>query len=302
MSSGKPVVELPWDIFRLLRDIILDFCGIYFDDDSRFTLERRLNRRLGINGLDNFRDYYRFLLYDNKRDNELAEIIDILTVNETYFFREDKQFKALMDEIVPELRVALKGRRKIRIWSAGCASGEEPYSIAMLFLERPEILEHVDVEILGSDINRRVLEKARKGVYTQNSFRTIDSFFISRYFDRDGENYRIKDSVRDLVNFSYINLLDPYKQKFIGEVDVIFCRNVLIYFSPEAKKKVVNSFANRLDDGGYLLLGHAESLINISTSFTLKHLKNDMVYQKPRRSKASMSDDSLFRMLWGEDE
>jgi len=299
MLEQYKAVTLPENVFRLIRDLISDYCGIYFDDDSRKTVERRLGRRLSVRGFDNFRDYYRFLLYDKDKESELSEIIDIITVNETYFFREDKQFKAMIEEIIPEMSVSMAERRKLRIWSAGCASGEEPYSIAMLVLENRNLFSGLEIEIVASDINRRVLEKARQGTYTRNSFRSTDDYFKRRYFDREGEVYRIKSSVRELVSFSHVNLLDAYRQGIVGKVDIVFCRNVLIYFNNEAKKKVIEGFSDRLRDGGYLMLGHAESLMNISTGFTLKHLKNDMVYQKPRRSSFSMSDESLYGMIWG---
>jgi chemotaxis protein methyltransferase CheR len=299
MLERKSSIILSENVFRLLRDLISDYCGIYFDDDSRITIERRLNRRLALRGFDNFRDYYRFLLYDKERDTELSEIIDIITVNETYFFREEKQFKAMIEEILPEMRSSMTDNRKLRIWSAGCASGEEPYSIAMLALENRHVLGGTEIEIIGSDINRRVLEKARRGVYTKNSFRSMDEYFKRRYFDREGDDYRIRDSVRELVSFSHVNLLDTFRQSFIGAVDIVFCRNVLIYFNHESKKRVIEGFAARLRDGGYLMLGHAESLMNVSTEFTLKHLKNDLVYQKPKKSSVMLSNESLYNMLWG---
>lgn len=301
MIKGGPAISLPENEFRLLRDLISEYCGIYYDDDSRNMLQRRLERRLNTLGILDFRDYYRYLLYNSSRDEELSEIIDILTVNETYFFREERQFKALMSEIIPEIKSTMPERRKIRIWSAGCASGEEPYTIAICVLENRHLLSGFEVEILGSDINRRVLDRARRGVYTPNSFRGENQQYIRKYFDRLGNDYKIKDEVKELVSLSYINLFDLKSHHFIGDVDIIFCRNVLIYFNLEAKKRVVQGFSRRLNDGGYLLLGHAESLINVSTRFTLKHLKNDMVYQKPRRITASLSDDGLFDMLWGGD-
>ncbi|MFC1769530.1 CheR family methyltransferase [Nitrospirota bacterium] len=283
-----------------MRDLISDYCGIFFDDESRYIFERRLTRRLEVIGLDNFRDYYRFLLYNKGKSEELDEIIDILTVNETYFFREQRQFQALIEEIAPELMRAKSESKRLRIWSAGCASGEEPYTIAMLILENESLFRGWDIEVLGSDINQRVLQKARRGVYRKNSFRTTDQFYLRKYFEGDDSGYRIKDNVRKLVQFSCLNLLDTNKMKFVDGMDVIFCRNVLIYFHTEAKKKAVESFNETLMDGGYLLLGHAESLMNISTSFSLKHLKNDMVYQKPKKAEVSMTDESLFRMVWGQ--
>jgi chemotaxis protein methyltransferase CheR len=138
-----------------------------------------------------------------------------------------------------------------------------------------------DIEIHGSDINQRVLQTARRGVYRRNSFRTTEPYFMSKYFIEEDGSFKISDAAKKHVNFSYLNLLDPFKSKFLGKMDVIFCRNVLIYFDNASRRRVIENFHDRLVDGGYLLLGHAESLINISTAFTLKHLKNDMVYQKP---------------------
>lgn len=298
MFEQEEIIPLPEDVFRLLRDLISDYCGIYFDESSGYILERRLNRRLKLHMFDNFRDYYRFLLYDRRKEEELAAVVDILTVNETYFFREMNQLKAFSDEISEEILLANKTSKKLRIWSAGCSSGEEPYTLAMLLMEKGGRFRDFDIEILGSDINRRVLQTARKGLYRKNSFRAIDEYYLLKYFVKEDDGYRIKDEVKKLVNFNYLNLLDPIKVKLIGAMDIIFCRNVLIYFNPDSKKKLVYNFYQRLHDGGYLLLGHAESLINITTSFTLKHLKSDMVYQKPKKFAPAMSDENLYRMLW----
>ena len=300
MLSTEKGPPLPEDDFRLLRELISNYCGIYFADDSRYLLERRLGHRLKAHGLETFRDYYRFLLYNRGRSQELSEIIDILTVNETYFFREQKVFDALVEEILPEMRRMRPDVRRFRIWSAGCASGEEPYTIAIMVLEKALKFSGLEVEIIGSDINQRVLQKARKGVYTSNSFRGVDDYFMKKYFVEEDGSWRIKDAVRKLVSFTHVNLLDQEKVRFAGTMDVVFCRNVLIYFNQESKRRVVDGFHQIMNDGGYLLLGHAESLMNVSTAFTLKHLKSDMVYQKPRKSSAQMSDDSLFRMVWGQ--
>lgn len=272
------------DTFRLIRDFIRNYCGIYFDDGSKFLLEKRLSRRVENYLLNNFEDYYHFLMYDKRRDEELTSVIEILTVNETYFFREFSQLKALSDEIIPEIGERKKDRKRLRIWSAGCATGEEPYTIAILILEK-NLMPEWEIEILGSDINQRVLHAARRGIYRKNAFRSIDDHYIRKYFTDEGEgNYRIVDPVRSLVNFSLLNLVDPFKVRFVGKMDVIFCRNVIIYFDRDTKKKVINNFYDRLTEEGYLLLGHSESLMNISTDFMLRHFKNDLVYQKPTRS------------------
>jgi chemotaxis protein methyltransferase CheR len=280
----EQTIPLPDDVFRLLRDFVHGYCGIYFDDGSKFLLERRLSRRLEQRRLKSFAEYYHFLRYDRKREEELAILIDNLTTNETYFFRENAQLKAFTEEILPGLRQARPDRKVLRIWSAGCSTGEEPYTIAMLLLESGDWWRDWQVEILGSDINQRVLHTARKGVYKKGAHRTTSPEMLAKYFIEEKGDYRITDTVKELVSFSSVNLLDPYKTSLISNMDVIFCRNVIIYFDKEAKKKVIESFYHKLREGGYLLLGHSESLINISNAFELRTLKNDMVYQKPLRA------------------
>jgi chemotaxis protein methyltransferase CheR len=280
--EDKELMHLPEDVFRLIRDMIRDYCGIYFDDTSRFLLEKRLSRKLQNYHFSNFRDYYRYLLYHKNRNGELASIIDVLTVNETYFFREQNQLKTFSEEILPDLNDINKEKKSLKIWSAGCSTGEEPYTIAMLIIEKGDF-DNWNIEILGSDINQRVLQVARNGLYRKNSFRTTDPYFIKKYFKEEDNLFRISDSVKQNVNFNNLNLLDPLKVKLMGTMDVIFCRNVLIYFDIPSRKKVADIFSENLREGGYLLLGHAESLINISTDFILRHFKYDMVYQKPVR-------------------
>ena len=280
MLETEEIIPLSEDVFRLVRDIIKDYCGLYFDDESRYLLEKRLSRRIRNHHLSDFRDYYRFVRYDTRAEEELSAIMDVLTVNETYFFREQNQLRAFSEEILEELKVANRDKRTLRIWSAGCSTGEEPYTIAMLMREK-NAFSGWDIEIHGSDINQRVLQTARRGVYRKNSFRTTEPYFLNKYFVEEDSSYRISDAVKKWVNFNYLNLLDPFKSKFLGKMDVVFCRNVLIYFDNASRRRVIENFYDRLVDGGYLLLGHAESLINVSTAFTLKHFKHDMVYQKP---------------------
>ena len=280
MFENEDIIPLSEDVFRLIRDIIRDYCGLYFDDSSKYLIEKRLSRRVMGHHLNDFRDYYRLLRYDRHSAEELSEIMDILTVNETYFFREQNQLKAFSEEMLEELKDANHVTKTLRIWSAGCSTGEEPYTIAMLINEKGSF-RGWDVEIYGSDINQRVLQTARKGAYRKNSFRTTEPYFLNKYFIEEDGSSRIIDVVKKNVNFSYLNLLDHFRAKFLGKMDVIFCRNVLIYFDTASRRRVIENFYDRLTDGGYLLLGHAESLINISTVFKLRHFKNDMVYQKP---------------------
>lgn len=283
-------IPLDKEEFRLLRDFIYQYCGLYFSEDSKYLLEKRLNKRLSELRLSNFRDYYYQLRYGQDRNQELAAAIDLLTTNETYFFREDFQLKTFTDEVIPELieRKAARGDKKLRIWSAGCSSGEEPYTLAMLLLELPA-LSGWSIEIIGTDISQRVLKTAREGVYGQNSFRTTDDRYLRRYFKPVEQKWQVDSRVRDLVSISHLNLFDDNRVALIGEMDAIFCRNVIIYFDLDAKKKVIRSLHDRLSPGGYLLLGHSESLMNISTDFKLRHFPNDMLYQKPE-TRASIAE------------
>ncbi len=268
--------------FRLIRDIIYSHCGLFFDSDTKYLLEKRLARRLPLYQLQSFKDYHYFLKYDRKKDQELSELMDVLTTNETYFFREAFQLKALTEEILPELKKEKeqRGEKTLRIWSAGCSTGEEPYTIAMLIKELGGFHDW-RVEIIGTDISNRVLQHSRKAVYGKSSFRTTEERYIKRFFHEQEGGLKVNDEVRELVTISHLNLFDQFRLALLGKMDVIFCRNVIIYFDQIAKKKVVENFYNMLHEGGYLLLGHSESLMNISTAFALKHLKNDMVYQRP---------------------
>jgi chemotaxis protein methyltransferase CheR len=271
--------------FHLLRDSIYSHCGIFFDAGSKYLLEKRLGRRLIALNLTSFRDYYQYLKYNRRKDQELMDIMDILTTNETYFFREAFQLKAFTDEIIPALlqEKSSGGKRSLRIWSAGCSTGEEAYTIAMLLHGIAE-LRGWKIEIVGTDISQRVLQYARRAVYGKSAFRATDDTYVRRFFTVQDDGLKVCDEIRDLVTISHLNLFDTNRMVMLGKMDLIFCRNVIIYFDLAAKKRVVESFFNTLAEGGYLLLGHSESLMNVTTRFTLRHFKNDMIYQKPVHS------------------
>jgi len=272
-------LDLPDDVFRLLRDQIYKRTGMWFNDSSKYLLQKRLSPRAKELNFDSFQKYFYFLQYDPRAEAEFDQIYDLVTTNETYFFREPAQLAAFIEEIVPDL-LSKKPVKKVRIWSAGCSSGEEPYSIAML-LEESGYYHHAAFEIFASDINQQVLAKARKGHYRESAFRATSPALREKYFNREADgSFRIKDEVRNRVSFGRLNLYDEARVSLLGHLDVVFCRNVIIYFDDLSKRVVVSNFYNRLIEGGYLLLGHSESLISLSTQFKLRHLKNDMVYQK----------------------
>ena len=265
------------------------YCGIFFDKESKYLFEKRLNRRLSALNLGSFNDYYHFLKYNRTKEQELLDIMDVLTTNETYFFRENFQLKAFTDEIIPELiqRKKAAGNRSLRIWSAGCSTGEEAYTIAML-LHGIWQLNEWNIEIIGTDISQRVLQKARTAVYGKSAFRATDEEYVRRFFVEQEDGFKICDEIRNLVTISHLNLFDVNRMMLLGKMDLIFCRNVIIYFDASSKKKVVEAFFHSMNSSGFLLLGHSESLMNITTMFSLRHFKNDMVYQKPEHFKTGL--------------
>ncbi len=273
-------IQLTDAMFRVLRDFIYEISGIFFAEDGKSILESRLQQNLKRRQLTNFGDYYYFLKYDRKKDEEIALLIDTITIHETYFFREKKQLDTFMDEVLPEL--ADRGRKngRIRIWSAGCATGEEPYTLAMLFLERREFRD-INVEIYATDISRAALASARRGVYREPSFRAIDPYFQKNYFVKEESEFRIIDKVKQPVVFLHLNLYEKERWGLLPEMDAIFCRNVIIYFDAASKRRSIDAFFQKLQPGGFLLLGHSESLLALSTDFVLRHFKNDLLYQKP---------------------
>ncbi len=272
-------LDLPDDVFRLMRDQIYKRTGMWFSDNSKYLLQKRLSPRAKELNFDSFQKYFYFLQYDPRAEAEFDQIYDLVTTNETYFFREPAQLAAFAEEIVPEI-LSRKAVKKIRIWSAGCSSGEEPYSIAMLLSEAGHY-DHAVFEIFASDINQQVLAKARRGHYRESAFRATEIPLRDKYFSPTGDgSWRLHDDIRNRVSFGRLNLYDEARVSLLGHLDIIFCRNVIIYFDDVSKKVVVTNFYNRLAESGYLLLGHSESLISLSTQFKLRHLKNDMVYQK----------------------
>ncbi|MBX3274079.1 MAG: protein-glutamate O-methyltransferase CheR [Sandaracinaceae bacterium] len=249
--------------------------------DTTFLFERRLRERVRELGLSDFTQYYHHLLYHPAARAELEAAVDALVTNETYFFREEYQLRAFSAEILPALhaRLAAEGRRHLTIWSAGCSTGEEAYTIAILVAESG-LFEGWDVRVFGNDISRRVLATARRAVYGPSSFRAMPAVH-ARHFERVPGGLEVVPHVRAMCHFGHFNLLDRDKSALIGRANVVFCRNVLIYFDDAARRQVIDTFYERLAPGGYLLLGHSESLLNATTAFELVHLATDMVYRRP---------------------
>lgn len=269
------------DEFRLLRELVNRHSGMSFDEPSQYVFERRLRERVRATQSADFTQYYQYLKFHPQGAQELDEAIDALVTNETYFFREDYQLRAFQGEVLPRLRDAAmeSGRRRLVFWSAGCSTGEEVYTLAILILQSG-LFDGWDVRVFGNDISRRVLNVARRAVYSPHSFRVMPPEY-DQYFVDDEHGRRVHPRVRSLCQFGHFNLLDRDRAALLGRVDAVFCRNVLIYFDLESRRRVIESYFDRLQPGGYLFLGHSESLLHVSTAFELAHLSSDMVYRRP---------------------
>ncbi len=281
-SAGSDGPQMTDAEFRMMSELLRRHCGLHFGPESRFLLEKRVGRRLRELELTSFAAYHYLVRNGSYDDSEFPRLIDELTTNETYFLRERGQLRALMSEILPELRLQRAGRSgaPISIWCAGCSSGEEPYTIVTLALEAG-LVPGTDIRVYASDISHRMLRRARQGVYREVSFRETEPSLREKYFIEKEGLWRISDSVKERVDFIHLNLLDRSKISLLGSMDVIVCRNVIIYFDVESKRRVIQTFFEKLRPGGHLLLGHSESLINLSNAFQLRHLRNDLVYRRP---------------------
>jgi chemotaxis protein methyltransferase CheR len=293
-------VTLRPDEFRLLRDLIASRTGLHFGPEARFTLERRLRERLAVLKLSSFSEYYHYLRFGTHASDEWDEAIDLLTTNETYFFREDRQLRAFQNEVLPMLHAQARARRRLVVWTAGCATGEETYTVAILVhasrlfprrndaagdeglvSETAPAAGDWDVRVYGSDISRRCVATARRGVYPDASFRAMPPDVQRAFFQHRPDGWHVSETIRQMCRFGQMNLLDEERPRALGKADAIFCRNVLIYFAPRARKAAIDVLYDRLQPGGVLLLGHSESLLNVSTAFELFHLRDDLVYRKP---------------------
>ena len=268
--------------YRMFSELLRRHCGLHFGPDARYLLEKRLARRLRALELKSFAAYHYRVRSAPAHDEELANLIDELTTNETYFFRERSQLRALIGEIFSELQEERRGARRgpITVWSAGCSSGEEPFSIVILAMEAG-MTPGRDLHVYASDISRRMLRRARKGLYREASFRETEPTLRLKYFSEKDGLWRISDEVKKHVDFIHLNLLDRTKIALLGAMDVILCRNVIIYFDSDTKREVIQTFYEKVRPGGHLLLGHSESLINLSNQFELRHLRSDLVYRRP---------------------
>jgi chemotaxis protein methyltransferase CheR len=274
-------VDLSVEDFTKLRDYLYQKIGIYFEDKKIYFLKKRLQIRMESLGLEEPNQYIRLLKFSDPFGTELQELVNLITTNETYFFREFEYLRVFAEECIPYVCERKKNNdKKIRIWSAGCSSGEEAYTISIILMEILENYKYWDVLIKGTDIDMNVLQKAKIGKYDQRSVKDIPKEYLDKYLIQIDNEYHVIPEVQNLVQFEHLNLMDMNKMRLEIGYDFIFCRNVLIYFNEISRKEVVDQFYYSLNRNGFIFLGHAESVGRISTAFTLKKMGGNLVYMK----------------------
>jgi chemotaxis protein methyltransferase CheR len=268
------------DEFRRLCEFLYRRTGMIFTEAKRYYVERRIHERMAATGASSFASYFARLRGD--LDGEIEQFINAFTVNETYFYREDHQLRCLTTDLLAQ-RVAAKPRAEaIRIWSMPCSTGEEPYSIAMWMLENWAEVDAWDIEIVGSDIDTRVLEAAREGLYGRRALMRLPPELVDKYFEPAGEErWRILQDLRDSVRFSTANVMEAAETGLHGRFDIIFCRNMLIYFDDTSRRLAAENLYESLLPGGYICLGHTESMSRISPLFEVCRFSDAIVYRRP---------------------
>jgi chemotaxis protein methyltransferase CheR len=268
--------------FRLLREFVLEVYGIHLEEGRERSLTRLLLPRLAELRLNSFAEYYGYLKFAPRCGEERRQFITLITNNESYFFREEAQLQVFIETVIPRLKEEklARGERSIEIVSAGCSSGEEVYTLAMLLLESAAFAWGWELRITGIDVDCKALERARSGSYSQNSFRTTAPQYLKRYFTPSGDQMVVREALRKPVRFLEGNLLQLDGMFPERQVDIVFCRNVLIYFRDDTSKRVVGNFSSLLAPGGYLFLGHSESLSRISSDYLPLRYPGAIVYSK----------------------
>ena len=271
------------DEFVQLRDFIYQQSGIFIAENRKYLVENRLSNRIKELNLKTFGEYYYFLRFDAGRKEELPKLFEVITTNETSFYRNPPQLKVFQEKVLPATleEIKKKGPKKLRIWSAGCSTGEEPYTLAMILHEVLKTeLSSWDIKITANDLSEAVLRAARQGRYSEYALRTTPKEIIDKYFIKKDAVYDVQPKLKTLINFAPANLSDRLMLKRNERSHIIFCRNVIIYFDDEMKRQVIESFYDNLLPGGCMLIGHSESLHNISRTFKPEHNVGTIVYRK----------------------
>ena len=267
--------------FAKLGEFIYRKSGIYLELEKHYDkLVKYIDKRSQELGMDSFRKYFFKLRFDDKDGLEFQELMNAITVNETYFFREKDQFEVLVNTILPELHAKMPAGKPLRILSSPCSTGEEPYSIILHIVEEGKVVQERDIEVVGIDIDSTVIEKAKMAKFSERSVHAIPKPILSKWFVKKNMGYELGEDLQGTVDFQVANIFDKAQMRQLGKFDVIFSRNMLIYFDDASRKEVAMTFYDMLHPGGYVLLGHAEYMSRIVSVFQARKIDKTLIYQK----------------------
>jgi chemotaxis protein methyltransferase CheR len=265
--------------YKKLADVLYRRTGISLDIKRYHILKPKLEKILQKHEYVNFRTFFHDYRFDKNKELK-QDLLNTVTINETYFYREKYQFESLVKDILHQIDTTREQGEVIRVLCAPSSTGEEPYSIALSLLEENDIINKRDIELVGIDIDSNVIEKAKKGIFSKRSVQYIPQHLLKEYFTKKDMEYEIADFLRDAVDFKVVNVMDKFAMKKLGKFDVIFSRNMLIYFDDESRKKVAMIFYEMLKPNGVVFLGHAESMSRIASVFTTAKSGNSIYYIK----------------------
>ncbi|MBI4001041.1 MAG: protein-glutamate O-methyltransferase CheR [Nitrospira defluvii] len=271
--------KLTPETFKQLRDLIYEKTGIHFQDNKTYLLESRLLPRLNACRCQTFESYINFLRFDAYRDREVTELYTVITTNETYFFRDEAQLETFMKVMIPEVMKTNAGTKQIRIWSAACSTGDEPYTLALLLRDSLP-LAGWSIDILATDISENVLNIARTATYSTHSLRKVPPAMLAKYFTGTKEHQALVPLVKNMVRFMNVNLYDRPRLKLVRGMDIVFCRNCLIYFDDKAKAQIVSDLRDTLRPKGYLMIGFSETLHDTTGLFRAIHAGRSVIHEK----------------------
>jgi chemotaxis protein methyltransferase CheR len=286
MADGKDVrtANVTHDEVRRLCEFLYRRTGMLFDDSKRYYIDRRLTERIQATGSGSFQSYFALLRSDAQ--HEVEHLVNAFTVNETYFYREEHQLQCMTSHLLDDLVQRKPAGETLRIWSIPCSTGEEPYSIAMWLMENWKDVDSYNIEIVGSDIDTRALKAAAEGIYGKRALMRLPSDIVDRYFARlDDEYVQIDPGLRESIQFARVNLVEASEVALHRHFDIVFCRNVLIYFDDASRRMAAENLYDSLRPGGYICLGHSETMSRISPLFQVCRYPEAIVYRKPEQAK-----------------
>jgi len=279
-ARGPPAVHVTQQEVRRLCEFLYRRTGMSFADNKRYYVDRRLAERIVATKSESFQSYFAILRSDV--DHEIEHLVNAFTVNETYFYREEHQLRCMTSNLLDNVIRAKKPGESIRIWSIPCSTGEEPYSIAIWLMENWREVDSYNIEIVGSDIDTRALKAAADGVYGDRALARLSGDVIARYFQKvENNSYRIDPGLRDSIQFTRANLIDASEMALYHSFDIVFCRNLLIYFDDSSRRIAAENLYDCLHPSGYICLGHSETMSRISPLFRVCRFYDAIVYQKP---------------------